>query len=108
MADTLKRYCNIALGTATTGAAIVTAGAAGALIRNMHFCNIGTAAASVNISLGGSASTTFAGTLSIYNGFSIPANGIHVANVNIYLNASEKMWAYGGTTIIATISGVDL
>lgn len=109
MAETLKRYCNTAFGTAIVTNALGTVGTLGGIIRNIHFCNTGTASVTVNFGIGGTAATAYSTTQALYAGFTIPANGVHVANVNIYLNASEKILGYAsGTTVIATVSGVDL
>lgn len=109
MADTLKRYYGGTLAITNTAVNIVSAGAAGAVVRNIHFCNTTAAAVTVNMSIGNGTATTYSANSALYAGFSVPANGVHVANVNIVLAASERLCAYaGGTGVVATISGVDL
>lgn len=108
MADTLKRYFNgyiaVSGGTDST---LVTAGSAGAVIRYIHLCNTDTSARTVNISIG---TTAYDASKAFYSAFSIPASGIHVANVNIVLTNGEKVFANASVAskVVATISGVDL
>lgn len=109
MTDTLKRYCNTTLSNTNTNVNIVSAGTSGAVIRNIHFCNTTGSAITVNVSIGSSAATTYSASTALYTAFSIPANGIHVANVNVVLNASERICAFASASgVVATISGVDL
>lgn len=109
MADTLKRYYSGTLATTNTNTNIVSAGSAGGVVRNIHICNTTSAAVVVNMSLGNSSATAYTAGSAIYAGFSVPANGVHVANVNIVMGASDRICAYaGGTGVVATISGVDL
>lgn len=105
MADTLKRYCNGYIGTSDT--LLVTAGASGGVIRNIHLCNTDTTDRTVNISIG---STTYDASKAFYSAFTVPASGVHVANVNIVLGNGEKVYATASTAskVVATISGVDL
>lgn len=106
MADTLKQYCAKYITNAS--ALLVTAGAAGGVIRNIHLCNTSSSAVTVSISIGVSAA--YSDTKALYKAFNIPGNGVHVANVNIVLGASETLYGLASTTnvIVATISGVDL
>lgn len=105
MADTLKQYCNGYIGTSDT--LLVTAGASGGIIRNIHLCNTDTSARTVNISIGASA---YDASKAFYSAFSLPASSVHVANVNIVLTAGQKVYATASVAskVVATISGVDL
>lgn len=106
MADTLKQYCSKYLGSSST--LLVTAGASGGVVRHIRLCNTDAAAITVSISIG--VSSAYSATKALYTTFSIPANGIHDASVNIVLGASETIYGLAGTAdkVVATISGVDL
>lgn len=106
MADTLKQYCSKYITSSST--LLATAGSSGAVVRNIHLCNTAGTAVTVSISIG--VSSAYSDTKALYKTFSIPAGGVHIANVNIVLNASETIYALAGTTnvVVATISGVDL
>lgn len=112
MADTLKRYYNTTIGTSSGTATNVTVGTAGAVIRNIHVCNTNATTATINMAIGTAGSSAYpaSGAGALYATFSIPANGVHIANVNIVMDPSEKIWAYtnGNTGVAVTISGVDL
>lgn len=107
MADTLKQYSNAYLGTSGAQTLLVTAGASGGVVRNIHLCNTDTSARTVYISIG---STVYDASKAFYSAFSIPASGVHVANINIVLTAGQKIYGYAdtGSKVVATISGVDL
>lgn len=106
MADTLKQYCSKYIGSSST--LLVTAGSSGGVIRNIHLCNNSASSVSVSISIG--VNSAYSDTKALYKTFSVPANGVHIANTNIVLNANETLYGLAGTTnvIVATISGVDL
>lgn len=106
MADTLKQYCSKYI--TSSSALLVTAGASGGVIRNIHLCNTSASAVSVSISIG--VSSAYSDTKALYKTFSIPANGVHIANTNIVLAPNETLYGLAGTTnvVVATISGVDL
>lgn len=109
MADTLKRYFNgYIAASGGTDSATTAVGASGGVIRNIHICNTDTSARTVNISIGSGSS--YSATTAIYSAFSIPASGVHVANVNIVMAAGDKlvMNASVGSKVVATISGVDV
>lgn len=106
MADTLKKYSSGYVGSTST--LLATAGAAGGVIRNIHLCNVTATAATVSISIG--VSSAYNDSKALYKTFTIPANGVHIANVNIFLAAAETLYGIAGSasTIVATITGVDL
>lgn len=96
MADTLKRYSNTTVGIFGSQTLLATAGTAGGVVRNIHFCNTSSSPVRVWMSIGTSA---YDATKAIYSAFAIPAYGVHVANTNIVLGASEKLYAYASTTM---------
>lgn len=106
MADTFQQYCSKYIGTAST--LLITVGNAGGVIRNLHLCNTDTSARTVSISIG--VGSAYSDTKALYKDFSIPANGVFVANVNIFLKASETLYATASVAdkVVATITGVDL
>lgn len=111
MADTLKQYCNKAMAVTNTAANLFTAGPSGGIVRNIHLCNTTAAAVTVNISIGANGATTYAAATALYTAFSIPANGVHIANVNIFMAANTTLNGYSSGSagaIVATITGVDL
>lgn len=107
MADTLTQYCNTYLGTSASQTLLVTAGASGGVVRYIHLCNTDTTARTIYLSFG---STVYDASKALYSAFVIPASGLHVANVNIFLTAGQKIYGYAdtGSKVVATISGVDL
>lgn len=104
--DTLKQYCSKYIGSGST--LLVTAGPSGGVVRTIHLCNTDTSAISVSISLG--VSGGYSDTKAIYKTFSIPANGVHIANLSIVLEPNQTIYGLAGTTdkVVATISGIDL
>lgn len=107
MADSLKQMyfgqpatTNETLYTAPSGTGAV------AIIRDIHICNTSANAATISLSIDGSATTA---ANNIYRTFSIPANGVHFANVNIVLNGSQTVQGLQGTSAALTmvISGVE-
>jgi hypothetical protein len=110
MADTLKRIYFGQPGT--TNATIYTApttpsgSGASAVIRTVHICNTTTNPATISLSVNGSAATA---ANNVYRAFTIPASGIHVANVSLVLESGDTLQALQGTASALTmlISGVE-
>lgn len=104
--DALKQYCSKYVTNSST--LLVTAGANGGVVRNIHLCNTDTAAVTVSVSIG--VSSAYSDTKALYKNFSVPASGVHIANVSIVLQPNETIYAIAGTSnkVVATISGIDL
>lgn len=109
MADTLKQMYFGQPGT-TNGTLYTVPGSgstvAAAVIRNIHICNTTATAATISLSLNGSGATA---ANNIYRTFSVPANGVHIANVSIVLDAGDTIQGLQGTSAALTvvISGVE-
>lgn len=110
MADTLKKmyFGQPSTGGSTIYTAPLTASGSGAsaVIRTVHICNTTSTPATISLSVNGSAATA---ANNIYRAFTIPANGIHVANVSVVLESGDTLQALQGTASALTmfISGVE-
>lgn len=110
MADALKRMyfgqpgtTNATLYTAPT----TTSGSPVAVIRSIHVCNTTGTAATLSLSLNGTAATA---ANCFIKGFTIPVAGLLVENVNLVLESADTIQGLQGTSgaLTVIISGVTL
>lgn len=92
----------------TTGFAIYTAPSgtgATSIVRHIQVCNASGASATFTMGIGGTAASKL-----LYSQFSVPAAGVHFANVNIALNSAQVIQIVQGTSgaLTAILSGVEL
>lgn len=95
-----------ALALTTNGSGTMLYGAT-SVVRNIHISNTTATAATISLSVNGSGATA---ANNIYRAFSIPANGVHVANTNIVLHSADTLQGLQGTSAALTVivSGVEL
>lgn len=95
-----------ALALTTNGSGTMLYGAT-SVVRNIHIANTTATAATISLSVNGSGATA---ANNIYRTFSIPANGVHIANVNLVLHSIDTIQGLQGTSAALTvvISGVEL
>lgn len=101
MADSLTRFywgC-----PSTTSASLFTA-TAPSVIRNIHMTNASSADRTITLYL----NATTGATNALYNVFTIPAYGVHIANVSIVLNNGDYIAGANGSAngVNVCISGV--